>query len=491
MLHVNRRVFLQSLLASSALYGIGCGGSSSGGGTSGNSTFDTAIVGAGMAGLTAANTLLALGQKVIVLEARPRVGGRAVCDNSFAVPADLGAQWFHQGMINPLIPIAESRGVATVPDVFPRVIYRGSSEVPPTDPDAIAMSAQFVAMNGAASLAGIEITLGTIPDRSAGATMEAAGLKGRPWYNYISDFIAGDRGVSMEQLSNLDLFNFTSLTLTPVGVGTGEEILVPSGMGNFVAGLSQGVPIKLSTPVTTIDYSHRTVRLTTSAGTVKARTVIVTIPIPVLATQKVLFNPPLPQSYLGALAGFNSGVFLKIWLEYDRPVFGNAAESTFVSQLEDTLGGGIAAINLYGKNLAVVLALDPVSRQIEAQGTDALIDYGIGLVNKAFPDATADRVTKKNVASWGTDPWALGSWVEAAPGGVPGRVSLATPIDNRVFIASDTLSLGSPSSLAGAYESALATAQLVQLALAGSARALGPDDVVAAYRRLSESGLAG
>ena len=139
----------------------------------------------------------------------------------------------------------------------------------------------------------------------------------------------------------------------------------------------------------------------------------------------------------------------------------------------------------------MVLALDPVARQIEAQGTDALIEYGIGLINKAFPDATADKVIKKNVAPWGTDPFALGSWVEAAPGGVPGRVSLATPIDNRVFIASDSLSLGSPSSLAGAYESARVTAQLVQLALAGSARALGPEDVVASYRGLPQPTLTG
>jgi hypothetical protein len=76
---ITRRDFVQAVLASSALYGIGCG---------------SAIVGAGIGGLGAASALIAAGKNVIVLEARNRVGGRAFSDNSFATPVDLGAEWF-------------------------------------------------------------------------------------------------------------------------------------------------------------------------------------------------------------------------------------------------------------------------------------------------------------------------------------------------------------------------------------------------------------
>ncbi|HWP71872.1 MAG TPA: FAD-dependent oxidoreductase, partial [Gemmatimonadaceae bacterium] len=58
---------------------------------------DVVIVGAGVAGLSAAQHLLAHGRAVTVLEARDRIGGRiwTLHDPALPVPIELGAEFLH------------------------------------------------------------------------------------------------------------------------------------------------------------------------------------------------------------------------------------------------------------------------------------------------------------------------------------------------------------------------------------------------------------
>ncbi|MEV6907253.1 flavin monoamine oxidase family protein [Amycolatopsis sp. NPDC051071] len=54
---------------------------------------DVVVVGAGFAGLSAAERLVSMGRSVLVLEGRDRVGGRSLSGEVAGVPVDLGATW--------------------------------------------------------------------------------------------------------------------------------------------------------------------------------------------------------------------------------------------------------------------------------------------------------------------------------------------------------------------------------------------------------------
>lgn len=91
-------------------------------GLSGTRSADVVIVGAGLAGLTAARVLVAAGVgDVVVLEARQRVGGRTLnADLGDGRVVEIGGQW-----VGPL-PNADHTGTATVPT---QAVYRPQDKI--------------------------------------------------------------------------------------------------------------------------------------------------------------------------------------------------------------------------------------------------------------------------------------------------------------------------------------------------------------------------
>ena len=71
---------------------------------------EVVIVGAGVAGLTAARELSTAGARVLVLEARDRLGGRVMTHHAAEGPVELGAEFVH-GAFPEIIGVVEEAGL--------------------------------------------------------------------------------------------------------------------------------------------------------------------------------------------------------------------------------------------------------------------------------------------------------------------------------------------------------------------------------------------
>src|SRR5258705_1020458 len=82
----------------------------------GAADFDILIIGAGAAGIAAANRVAATGMKCLVLEAGDHLGGRCFTDTRiFGFPYERGARWIYMPDVNPLAKLAAKTGVNLEP----------------------------------------------------------------------------------------------------------------------------------------------------------------------------------------------------------------------------------------------------------------------------------------------------------------------------------------------------------------------------------------
>jgi monoamine oxidase len=429
------------------------------------------VVGAGIGGLSAASALVAAGKNVVVLEGRDRVGGRALSDNSFPTPVDLGAEWFNfvtpasgaaPGQTNnALFDIAASRGLQVVADTFPRVFYNVTpppAPLPPNDPNVKAANKQFASM---LALINAAATSGT----DVSAAVATASLVADAWYKLGAGIIENLHGANLDVLGVLDLSNLAQLGL-PITMPSADNRLIPSGMGNFIATFANGLPIRLNTPVTSMSWDAPCgVQLSTPSGIIKATTAIVTVPLSVLASERLTFIPALPSQYQEAISGLPTGALEKIALQFNTDIFKVGEINTLATPLVDKINNAFVQAQLWGTNVGVCFVGGDLARTLVSAGSTALIDFALATMESMFGSAVSGAFVRGESSSWLSDPFSLGAFTYAPPEAVPLRIALATPVANQIFFAGEALSILKHGTLPGAYDSGQAAARLVLAAL--------------------------
>ena len=395
---------------------------------------DVAVIGAGSAGIAAARRLVAAGGRaVIVLEARARVGGRIWTVDAGGMAMDLGGEWLHSADRNVLTPLAREFGFEINrqrPDWTTRLRYSGESEA--AEADWLAEREAFYwAVHRAAQQ----------PEDRACATLLRPG--GR-WNALLDAVSTWANAVELEYLSAKDNDRYQD---------TGINWRLHRGYGRLFEALAEGLPIAFATPVTRLDHRSGAIAIATGRGTVTAARVIVAVPSAILAEERLVFDPLLPDK-IAAAAGLPLGLADKLFLAYD----GDMPERFLVGATgrRETMSYQVRPFGrpriqcFFGGNFAAAL---------EREGIAAMADHAVGELADLFGNDIRRQLRPLAASFWRQDEFARGSYSYARPGHADDRTRLAAPVDDRIFFAGEACSLHHFSTAHGAYETGTAAAE--------------------------------
>lgn len=391
------------------------------------------VVGAGVAGLTAARDLAAAGVPVQVIEGRDRVGGRLWTSDAWPdVPIDLGASWIHGLTGNPVTELAEQAGAPLATTSYERAV-------------AYDASGRALGRAGEAAVARtserVFAALAAAQEADADQSVRSAIHRGMGWSDLgperrrLVDFVTvgsieSEYAGSAQELS---AYWFDSAREFP-----GDDAILPQGYSAISSLLAKGLPIATGQVVTDIDWDGGGVRVTTSTGQFTGSRVLVTLPLGVLQSGAVSFSPGLPADTRTAIDSLGSGVLNKVFLRFDE-VFWDAD----VDWIEFVPDGGepwvewVSFVRPTGRPILLAFAAADLGRRVDTWTDDQVVASAMTVARAMFgpgvPDPIAWQITR-----WGADPLAAGSYSFNALGSHPRmRDTLAASIDERLYFAGE------------------------------------------------------
>lgn len=299
---------------------------------------DCAIIGAGLAGLTAARDLVKRGLDVVVIEARDRVGGRVengiLADGQYV---ELGGQWIGGGH-DTIAELIEHYGLRTIGNPASghlMVRLRGKATPLPSSEDSSELTPFEVADLGSGLLRlrrlgqrlrddpawakANHVWLGQDLTRWVNTNLRTVGAQKRFRTVYQTAFGPLEDGTTLQE-GLMEVNSGPDLESMLASNGGLNQLRVEGGVFSLVEAMADelGDRIRLGQPVVRVEHAAESATLVLAGGErVEARQVISTLP-PKLAV-KLEHEPPLPEWRAETAAKVASGNVIKAYLVYDRP----------------------------------------------------------------------------------------------------------------------------------------------------------------------------
>ncbi len=397
---------------------------------------DVVVVGAGFSGLTAARALTKAGKKVVVLEARNRVGGRVKAGQIAGRTVDVGGMWAAASQTR-ILELIKEFGFHLVPQFEAgRNIteanhkrFEGSGDSfgwgKQTDEEAARVIGKVDALSK-------EVPLDA-PWKAAKAR-EWDTMSAEDWFekNTTNPEVLGTlrglaRGILTEDAYQVSFLYFlfymrsgdSFVSQAGFGQGTTQAWTVRETMHRVAGKMAEsfsagGGTIVLESPVRAISQNDAGVTVESDKGAWQAEYAVVCLPPPLAL--RIRYEPILPPEREILLQHMPMGSVVKYWVAYEKPFWRGHGFSGLITsdELPSNLVCADSSLSDAGPGFLVGF--------MEASGGVMWTGKGKEARKKAVVDrlvqfwgAEAGRPIDYEDQDWPSDPWSRGCYM-AAPG---------------------------------------------------------------------------
>lgn len=256
----------------------------------------------------------------------------------------------------------------------------------------------------------------------------------------------------------------------------GNHAMLIGGYSKLARGLALA-PSKLDvltrTPVQKILQNEVILK---SGESISADKIIVTVPLGVLKSKQIIFEPELPEWKTAAIDRLGFGLLNKVVLTYesrfwdtDIDLFGTTPATSDRSDNPDIHADRgrfymfwDCTAHASGRPVLVALMAGDAAFACENMDNQTLISEATAILQRIYPNSTIPVPSESVITKWGRDEFSLGSYSYIGrTGSGADYEALARPIDDSLFFAGEATCRTHPSTVHGAYLSGLAAARAV------------------------------
>jgi len=425
------------------------------------------VIGAGMAGLSAATRLKASGFQVIVVESRERPGGRIWTDYSLGTAVDLGAAWIHGDSAgNPLMKMVDQYGLSTKATNWDEtwLFDIGYGEIEDESWDRSWRRSEdiierlYEAQSTASSQHSVADALAPILKRLSGDPIVKRGIQ---W------FLASQ--IEVEYADNYDQLSLKHWDMDEKFGG--DDVIVGGGFQKIVEPMTRGLDIRYRHVVDKVSYDGSGVRVTTNQGAIECQRVVVTLPLGVLQQERVRFEPQLPDEKITSIGRLGMGVMNKIALRFSKLFWpADAYRLGLLNSSTENLTEYYPMTPYSGEPIIVGLTRGRHAKSIEGASEKDVIHQALLDLEFMYGSRLPHKVTGSVVTRWHSDEVSHGAYSHVSPGGsFSDYRTLARPLGDQIFFAGEATHATYPGTVHGAYLSGERAAREI-MKLVGSDR---------------------